>query len=74
MTNIPALFVRNPDWHVVFDNDPAMARGDAPQVLRHGGGREDAGAGYHFSFPAVGYVEKDGKGYRLVPVAWQPTI
>ena len=31
-------------------------------------------AGYHFSFPSVGHVEKDGKGYRLVPVAWQPSI
>src|ERR1043165_5121739 len=26
ITNIPALFVRNPDWHVAFDNDPALAQ------------------------------------------------
>ena len=25
-------------------------------------------------FPALGHIEKDGKGYRLVPVAWQPSI
>jgi hypothetical protein len=31
-------------------------------------------AGFHFSFPSLGYVEKDGPRYRLVPVAWQPVI
>jgi hypothetical protein len=25
--------------------------------------------GFHFSFPSLGHVEKDGAGYRLVPVA-----
>jgi hypothetical protein len=28
--------------------------------------------GYHFPYPCVGHVEKDGNGYRLVPVAWDP--
>ena len=31
-------------------------------------------AGFHFSFPSLGHVEKDGANYRLVPVAWSPTI
>ena len=31
-------------------------------------------AGYHFSFPSVGHVEKDGAGYRLVPAPWNPSI
>jgi hypothetical protein len=30
--------------------------------------------GYHFPFPAVGNIEKDGNGYRWVPAAWNPTI
>ena len=25
VTNIPEFFLRNPDWHVVFDVDPAKA-------------------------------------------------
>ncbi len=29
---------------------------------------------FHFSFPAVGYIEKDGNGYRHVPVSWNPAI
>ena len=31
-------------------------------------------AGYHFSFPSLGHVEKDGAGYRLIPAAWNPAI
>ena len=30
--------------------------------------------GFHFTFPSIGYVEKDGTGYRLVPIAWNPVI
>ena len=30
--------------------------------------------GYHFPFPAIGTVEKDGSGYRLVPTLWMPSI
>jgi hypothetical protein len=30
--------------------------------------------GFHFQFPSIGYVEKAGTGYRLIPVAWNPTI
>ena len=25
--------------------------------------------GYHFPFPGLGYIEKAGTGYRLVPAA-----
>jgi len=30
--------------------------------------------GYHYPFPGVGNIEKDGSGYRVVPVAWNPSI
>jgi len=31
-------------------------------------------AGFHFSFPSQGYVEKDGSNYRLVPIRWNPVL
>jgi len=74
VTNIPALFVRNPDWHVAFDNDPAMAQATRHKFYDMAAAEKAPVAGYHFSFPSVGHIEKDGKGYRLVPVAWQPSI
>ena len=31
-------------------------------------------SGFHFSFPSMGYVEKDGNNYRLIPVRWSPAL
>jgi hypothetical protein len=30
--------------------------------------------GFHFAFPSIGHVEKNGNGYRLVPVAFNPVL
>ncbi len=30
--------------------------------------------GYHFPFPASGYIAKSGSGYELVPVQWTATL
>jgi hypothetical protein len=30
--------------------------------------------GFHYPFPGLGNVEKDGGGYRVVPAPWNPTI
>ena len=74
VTNIPALFVRNPDWHVTFDNDPALAQTTRHKFYDMAAAEKTLVAGYHFSFPSVGYIEKDGAGYRLVPAPWNPSI
>ncbi len=31
-------------------------------------------SGYHFPFPSLGYIEKAGNGYRLIPVNWNPAL
>ena len=74
VTNIPELFLRNPDWHVAFDVD-----GDLAQQTRHkfydmAAAEKMTVVGFHFTFPSVGHVEKDGNKYRLIPSAWNPTI
>jgi glyoxylase-like metal-dependent hydrolase (beta-lactamase superfamily II) len=74
VTNIPEFFLRNPDWHVMFDVDPQAA-----QVTRHkfydmAAAEKALVVGFHFAFPSIGHVEKDGTGYRLVPIAWDPVI
>jgi hypothetical protein len=30
--------------------------------------------GFHYPFPGLGNVEKDGSGYRVIPAPWNPTI
>jgi hypothetical protein len=29
--------------------------------------------GFHYPFPGLGHVEKDGSGYRVIPTPWNPT-
>jgi len=74
VSNISYLFVRNPDWHVVYDNDPDLAQATRHKFYDMAAAEKAPLAGYHFSFPSVGHVEKDGAHYRLVPAAWNPAI
>lgn len=68
VTNIPSFFLRNPDWQVMFDNDPAIAVATRHKTYDMAAAEKMLITGYHFPFPCVGHVEKDGTGYRLVPV------
>ena len=68
VTNIPSFFLRHPDWHVMFDNDPATAAATRHKIYDMAATEKMLLTGYHFPFPCVGHVEKDGSGYQLVPV------
>jgi hypothetical protein len=74
VTNIPELFLRNPDWHVAFDIDPLQAAKTRRRIHDMAAAEKMLVSGFHFSFPSVGYVEKDGAGYCLVPVAWSAAL
>ena len=74
VTNIPELFLRNPEWHVAFDIDPAKAVATRRRFYDMAAVEKTLIAGFHFSFPSMGYVEKDGSNYRLVPVRWSPVL
>ncbi|MDA9437461.1 MBL fold metallo-hydrolase [Bradyrhizobium sp. CCBAU 51627] len=74
VTNIPELFLRNPDWHVVFDTDGALAQQTRHKFYDMAAAEKATVVGFHFTFPSVGHVEKDGAKYRLIPSAWNPRI
>ncbi len=74
VTNIPEFFLRNPDWHVMFDADPALAQATRHRFYDMAVAEKATVIGFHFTFPSVGHVEKDGAKYRLIPSAWNPTI
>jgi glyoxylase-like metal-dependent hydrolase (beta-lactamase superfamily II) len=74
VTNIPEFFLRNPDWHVVFDTDPDLAQQTRHKFYDMAAAEKATVVGFHFTFPSVGHVEKDGAKYRLIPSAWNPTI
>jgi glyoxylase-like metal-dependent hydrolase (beta-lactamase superfamily II) len=72
VTNNPAIFVANPGWHLMFDQDPQMAEATRRKVYDMAVADKMRIQGFHYPFPAIGYVEKDGSGYRLVTVPWSP--
>jgi glyoxylase-like metal-dependent hydrolase (beta-lactamase superfamily II) len=74
VTNIPEFFLRHPDWHVAYDADPDLAQKTRHKFYDMVASEKVLVAGFHFSFPSMGHVEKDGSGYRLVPVRWASAI
>jgi glyoxylase-like metal-dependent hydrolase (beta-lactamase superfamily II) len=73
VTNIP-LFVRNPGWHLFFDQDAKMAEETRRKVYDMLAAEKMQVQGFHYPFPALAYIEKTGAGYRETPVPWSPTI
>jgi glyoxylase-like metal-dependent hydrolase (beta-lactamase superfamily II) len=74
ITNHPALFVRNPDWSAVFDMDADQARATRRRMLDMAASERAQVAFYHAPFPATGHIAKDGNGFRLIPVQWNPAV
>jgi hypothetical protein len=74
VTNVPYLFARNPGWHAIFDQDPKMAEETRRKVYDMVAAEKLMLQGFHYPFPGVGHLEKDGNGYRVVPAPWSPVI
>jgi glyoxylase-like metal-dependent hydrolase (beta-lactamase superfamily II) len=68
ITNIPALFVKNPGWHAVFDSDAAMAEANRRKMFDRVIADKVTITGYHYGMPGAGTIQKDGAGYAFVPV------
>jgi glyoxylase-like metal-dependent hydrolase (beta-lactamase superfamily II) len=73
VTNLP-IFVRNPDWHLFFDQDFKAAEATRRKVYDMLVAERMMVQGFHYPFPALAYIEKSGTGYREIPVPWNPTI
>ena len=69
LTTIPAINMRNPGWHVVFDQDANMAEASRRKMFDRAVADKVVCTGYHWGMPGAGTVVNDGNGYALVPVA-----
>jgi glyoxylase-like metal-dependent hydrolase (beta-lactamase superfamily II) len=67
-TNVAALFVRNPDWAVMFDADPEAARQVRRRLAEMAIKDELLVAGYHLNGSAIGMLSVRGKGYEFKPL------
>lgn len=61
----------HPEWETSFDMDKAAATASRRNVLGMLAADRLPMIGYHMPFPAAGYVETRGEGFRFVPVAYQ---
>ncbi|MBP0447587.1 MBL fold metallo-hydrolase [Roseomonas sp. SSH11] len=70
VTHRPELFVRRPGLHAMYDFDPAAAEVTRRHVLDRCAADRVRVTGYHFPFPANGFIARDGEGFRFVPADW----
>ena len=63
-----------PNWHAVFDMDGERAAATRLRLLDMAAAERLLVAGYHFPFPATGYIARDGTSYEYVPVFWQTNL
>ena len=62
-----AVFAPHPDWQGFFDQDPVAAAATRRRVYGMLAADKLLVQAYHFPFPALSRIEKQGNGYRVVP-------
>lgn len=71
LANHPVWSLAHPDWEVRFDMDKAAAAASRRRILGLAAADRVPVIGYHMPFPAVGYVDTSGDGFRWVPETGQ---
>ncbi len=60
-----------PDWKIARDIDKDMAANTRRKVLGMAADERIAVLGYHFPFPGVGHVRREGDAFQFVPALWR---
>lgn len=74
VTNNPNPFATHPEWHAFFDQDADVAEKTRRRVYDMVVAEKLQVQGFHYPFPGLGNVVKDGAGYRVIPAPWNPSI
>lgn len=61
----PVLSLEHPEWYMGFDAIPDLAVETRRAFLGRAADEGIQTLGYHFAFPGVGYVERNGDGFRF---------
>ncbi|MEL7345003.1 MAG: MBL fold metallo-hydrolase [Pseudomonadota bacterium] len=70
----PIWSIANPDWEFRFDADKAEAAATRRRLLDMMATDGIPFVGYHMPFPAIGFIETAGSGFRYVPHSYQLTL
>jgi len=71
VANHYVMSLARPEWHVRFDMDKEAAVATRKRILDMVATDKIAATGYHMPFPAIGFVEKLGDGYRWAQASYQ---
>ncbi|WP_024519486.1 MBL fold metallo-hydrolase [Bradyrhizobium sp. Tv2a-2] len=74
VTNNPNPFATHPEWHAFFDQDGEQAEKTRRRVYDMVSADKLLLQGFHYPFPGLAHLEKDGNGYRVIPMPWNPSI
>ena len=73
-SNRPELLARRPDFHIVFDFDAVAAEATRRRIYDRVATDRIRITGYHFPFPANGFLAKEGSGYRFIAADWSSAV
>jgi glyoxylase-like metal-dependent hydrolase (beta-lactamase superfamily II) len=68
VTNIRALNLVNPGWHLAFDGDADLAEANRRKMFDRIVADKVIATGYHWGVPGAGTIAKDGTNYVFTPV------
>lgn len=74
IVHLPQIQFPCPEATVAFDSDPDQAARTRREIMAEVAASGEMIAGHHLDFPGVGYVNKDGEGYRFIPHVWTPVV
>ncbi|RUM97008.1 MBL fold metallo-hydrolase [Pseudaminobacter arsenicus] len=69
---IPSIHISfdQPEWQIIWDHDREKAAKTRRALLDRAATERLLVAGYHYPFPGVGHVVKEGMGFRWLPADW----
>lgn len=66
----PIVSVPNPNWHLGFDADGAQAEETRRNLLAMIADEKMSVFGYHFPFPGIGTIVRQGEGFNFFPTSY----
>jgi glyoxylase-like metal-dependent hydrolase (beta-lactamase superfamily II) len=73
LMHVAAVQFAHPEVTIQFDSDSKAAKAERLKAYADAAKHGYLVAGAHLSFPGIGYVRKDGKGYAWTPINYVPS-
>jgi glyoxylase-like metal-dependent hydrolase (beta-lactamase superfamily II) len=73
LMHVAAVQFTHPEVTIQFDSDSKAAKAERLKAYADAAKNGYLVAGAHLSFPGIGYVRKDGKGYAWTPINYVPS-